>query len=422
MIRLNKRSIVTFIFCCCSIVTMAQQYKYKAALGAIAKTGFYQFNITPELATHLKTDLTDLRIIDEQNVMIPHITKKILPSFQANAFKEFPVLKNTITDSGKTVLLIENKGSNLVIDNKKVTGISEMVLFIKNSSVSRYATLSGSNDQTHWFIISDNILLSKKYETTENYFINSINCYNADYTYFKLIINNENADPFNILKVGSYYDLYLQTFPFFISNPAPVVSQKDSSNGRSYIKIQTQKAYHIDELSFNITGPRFYERSASIFVPQNDDPGNTIGNVSSLDLTLSSKKENSFGIKTLKTKMLYLVIDNKDNPPLKISGVRLQQDIIQVIAYLEKDKKYFLLLDNEGATKPDYDIEIFKDSIPERPDTVSIGQLMNIEKEEPVVQKNNANKWWLWPAIIAAIGVLALLTWKLLTDMKKTGQ
>ena len=61
--------------------------------------------------------------------------------------------------------------------------------------------------------------------------------------------------------------------------------------------------------------------------------------------------------------VFFIVIKNADNPPLKIEKVFIQQQTISLVAYLEKGKKYSLIMGDPNAPLADYDLQIFKDSI-----------------------------------------------------------
>ncbi len=420
MIPLNKQSIM-LVFCfVCFAKSKAQNYTYSAALDTVKKSGFYKINITPQLSAHIKTDFTDIRIADEKGKWIPHLIKNSLPLFEPFSFTEFPLLTNKVNDSGKSILIVESNTNKKNKENIS-KNISEIILFIKNASVSRNASISGSNDKNKWFIIKENILVENNYETNDNYFVTSIKFSKSDYRYFKIIIENDKADPLNVIKVGSYnYPINDNIVNDFFTNPAPVYSQNDSSNGKSYIKIKNNEAYHINKLQIRTGGVKFFKRSANIYAAKNDSTENEIGYNSLLTFEISSAGPYEFYIKNFKAKYLYLVIDNEDNPPLQIKNVETQQRITKVIAYLEKDKKYFLLLDNAAAAKPDYDLEIFKDSIPAAIDTIGFGMLQNISASVIAAQKSNNNKWWLWPSIIIALSMLGFLTYKLLGEIKKS--
>lgn len=419
MIQRNKSLITAFMGCLCLVTANAQHFKYTAALDTVSKTGFYQVSITPELSAHVKTDFSDLRIADEKGAWVPHIIKTALPRFSQSALKEFPIISNQLNDSGKTILVLENKGMGLRAGNKELLDISEIVLYIKNTAVSRYAVLSGSNDQKNWFIINENILLARNYESDSSYFISSVKFNNADYKFFKLVIDNEKSDPLNILKAGTYFNITFQSVISSITNPAAVLTQKDSSDGRSYIKVQQTAAFHADEILVDAAGAKFFKRNAALFLPQNDS-STVLRYNPEFSFVIASGSSSLFSIKKIKAAVFWLVIENNDNPPLQIKAVGTRQTITNAVAWLEEGKKYFLLADDAMAQQPDYDIASFKDSIPANIPVINIGPFTKIETPVITEQKNTDNKWWLWPAIIGAISILGFLSWKLLADMKKT--
>ena len=419
MTQKNKCLLAVCIGCFAAVISMAQQFKYTAALDPVVKTGFYQLTVTPELSSHVKTDFSDLRIADEKGNWVPHIIQPVLPFFKQSALKDFPMVSNQLNDSGKTVLVLENKGMGLRIGNKNVIDIGEILLFIKNTSVSRYASLSGSNDQRNWYIVNEHILLTRNYESDSGYFISSVKFSAADYKYFKLIIDNEKSDPLNIFRAGSYFNTTFQSLINRTDNPTAVIAQKDSNNGKSYIKVLQTAPFHTDEIQVDAAGAKFFKRNAALFLPENDST-TALRYDPEFSFVLVSGTPNEFFIKKIKAKVFYLVIENNDNPPLQIKAVSTRQGIIHAVAWLEAGKKYSLLADNEAAMQPEYDIALFKDSIPANAPAIGIGTFKKTEPAAVTEQKNDNNKWWLWPAIIGTIAILGFLSWKLLADMKKT--
>lgn len=419
MILKNRNAITALLCCWVTATAAAQHFNYTAPLDLVSKTGFYQLTVTPELSSHVKTDFSDLRIADEKGNWVPHIIKPALPSVSRAAVTEFPIVSNRLNDSGKTVLVVENKGMGLHMGDKAIRSISEILLYIKNNTVSRYAVLSGSNDQKNWYIINENILLSRNYESDSGYFISSVKFSNADYTYFKLVIDNEKSDPLNILRAGTYFNISFQSVNSLVTNPAAGITQTDSSNGRSYIKVQQNAAFHIDEILVDAAGAKFYKRNAALFLAENDSNA-TPRNNPEFSFVLASGTSNTFSIRKIKAKIFWLVIENNDNPPLQVKAVSTRQNITRVTAWLEAGKKYVLLAGNEEAVQPDYDLAAFKDSIPLNLPVFSIGAFSKTETPAVAEQKNTHNKWWLWPAIIGSIAILAFLSWKLVADMKKS--
>jgi hypothetical protein len=419
MIKLQHKILVFALAMLVSAAGYSQAFKNAAKIDSVGTTGFYQINITPELSAYLKTDFSDLRIMDDKNRQVPYIVRSLLPGINQNVFNEFPVISNIKTDSGSTVLILENKGFPLKAGNVTQRSINELLLFIKNTSSKRYASLSGSNNNKDWFTISENFFLPRSYQADAASFISEIRFSTVDYKYLKLVINNDGADGLNIIKTGSYAELTFQSLkPLVTENPAAIIAQTDSNNQRSYITVTQTLPFQTDNITITVTGAKFYERRVWLYLPENDS-SNKPRATAEASFIIASNLQNQFAVKKFKASKFYLVVENKDNPPLQITAVATSQEPVCIVANFEKNISYTLQLNNEQATAPDYDIKLFKDSIAAVLPIVKCGPVFKNQQAENIsVAKNNSN-WWVWPVIIAAIIILGLLAFKLLADMKK---
>lgn len=419
MIKLQHKILVFALVMLVSAAGYSQAFKNAAKIDSVGTTGFYQINITPELSAFLKTDFSDLRIMDDKNRQVPYIVRSLLPTINQNVFNEFPIISNARTDSGNTVLILENKGAPLKIGNAAQRSINELLLFIKNTSAKRYASLSGSNNNKDWFTINENFFLPRSYQADAASFISQIRFSTVDYKYLKLVINNAGADALNIIKAGSYAELNFQGLkPLVIENPVAGIAQTDSNNQRSYIAVTQTLPFQTDNITIAVTGAKFYERRVWLYLPENDS-SNKPRVTAETSFIISSNLQNQFAVKKFKANKFYLVVENKDNPPLQITAVSTSQEPVCIVANFEKNISYTLQLNNEQAAAPDYDIKLFKDSITSVLPIIKSGPVFKNQQAENIsVTKNNSNRW-VWPVIIAAIIILGVLAFKLLADMKK---
>ena len=90
--------------------------------------------------------------MDEQNRPIPYIIKSAVPDLVEKKVEQLTILKNEITDSGKTLLIIENP---------KHERLTDIALTIRNAAVSRIADISGSDNLNTWFTIAEEVSLEK---------------------------------------------------------------------------------------------------------------------------------------------------------------------------------------------------------------------------------------------------------------------
>src|SRR5688500_20351508 len=74
MTQMNHNSI-SVIGLLLSICSQAQQFHHSCVLDTVKETGFYSIPVSPQLSAYIKTDLSDIRIADEKEQWVPHITK-----------------------------------------------------------------------------------------------------------------------------------------------------------------------------------------------------------------------------------------------------------------------------------------------------------------------------------------------------------
>ena len=309
---INKKLINFLFFFSVSLPTFAQKdgYKFYTNLDSIKKSGFYNIVLSPAINAKLKTDYSDVRIINNANKWVPHVFHSPVNEISRNAI-QFN-LKFSLQESNKTK-------TTIIINATKP--INNIELLIKNTSVQKFCTLSGSNDNNNWFIISDSILLNpipSEKSTVSNLKINFVE---SNYTNFKLVIYNRNKDPYNVLAILQNATT-IGFFSNFIDsswrNPVTTLVQKDSGKF-SYIKINQQKTFHFNEINIKAEGIKYYNRSVDLYISDNKTNSFTIPGrfIQSFSIANNSKLE--LKLPTQNAPTFYLTIHNEDNPALQIN-------------------------------------------------------------------------------------------------------
>ncbi len=178
---LRNNCLLLLLFCGNAFFASAQRFAYAAELDEVNSSGFYAINLLPALSAYTKADFADLRIVDNNNQWVPHLVKTWEPLRLKESLVGLKLIQNQLTDSGKNLLIIESIHAG---------NINNLVLFIKNTLVSRTALLSGSNNQKDWFIINDRIVLNRSNETGNEEYLQPIWFPPVAFRYFKIIINN----------------------------------------------------------------------------------------------------------------------------------------------------------------------------------------------------------------------------------------
>lgn len=373
----------------------------------MAKTGFYTVNITPELSSYVKTDFSDLRVMDDKDKQVPYVIRSVTPPVYINSSTYAPlaILKNDIADSGKTILVIKDTGK---------LEASNLLLHIRNASVSRIANLSGSDDGKHWYSVIENISLQKTYAVDGSSYLAEIRFPYNNYRFLKLVIYNGKNDPLNIMAVKKGAVITYSAVDFadvsrYKINPACNYAQIDSSDGYTYIRLHNPKPYHVSRISIKISAPKFFKRDADVIVPYRP-----VAN-----FTIKSDTLFNFYVPVFNSMDWVIKIFNGDNPPLLIKSITTLQEATAIVPYLEEGKAYKLVMSDANAATPKYDLQQFKDSIPDYLQQVKVGTVQPIPKTMQSANKSIFKKSWIWAVIIAILVGLIFFTTQLTKEVAK---
>jgi hypothetical protein len=408
-----KKIVSTLLFISIIFSCLAQTagYSFKADIVSVPQSGFYNIVISPEINSLLKTDYSDLRILNNSGKWVPHVLR--VPATERtdhNAIWDLDISKN-----GNNPTYTE-----LIIRSDKMQ-INNLLLQLKNTAVERFGDLSGSDDSTRWFVVNDSILLSPY--TTEDKNLSSIiiNFPPNSYKFYKLVVHNKGKAPYNFIdvkSVGSAAVTKGQPFSTFIENPLPVVKQKDSAKF-SYITVHQKAPYQVSKIALKIGGTKYFKRSVDLFV-HNLPRHNAESTRPFESFVLTNNSQLEFSLPVFKDSTFYLVVNNEDNLPLQIEEIRTYSPLHLATAFLEKGNAYSMIMGNANASMPNYDLQ--KNDIDPKKDTLTAAtgsiQKINAETSSNKISWLN-NKWLLWLVVAAAAVTLAFFTFKLANDVKK---
>lgn len=409
---MKKKWISLLLFSLISVCSVAQTggYKFYCRLDSVKTSGFYNIEIGPEINARLKTDYSDLRIVNAAGKWVPHILHTSAQE-QSNELlvmdSKFSIVENT---AAKTVLIAESRQSIS----------SNIGLVITNTAAERFCTLSGTHDKQNWFVINDSILINPvpAENATENFF--RIDFPSNNYRFHKMVIRNNGKDPFNIKSVVEYITSASITNPLYKLNKNPATSIQQQDSGKiSYIKITQALPYHFDNISLQLSGVKYYNRKVDVYIPLNDlhsyeNPGQLLQT-----FTISNNSTLQYKIPLTKAHVFYLLIRNEDNLPLVVNEVKTACSNHYLTAYLDAENRFKLIMDNEAAVMPDYDLSQLNNNIPDSIAVLQYGSITAAEETMATTAPLKNNNWMLWSAIAAALLILLFFTYKMLKEVDK---
>jgi len=364
--------------------------------------GFYRLLLTSEITGLLSDRFADLRISDQEGRMVPYLIAGDIS--KQSAFVAFPILKNETDTAGNTILELENNYPDRKIDR--------LTIQIKNAAVARAVRISGSNDQKNWYIIKEHMLTDLVVNNEGDSYSQSLLFPPSRYQYFRLLVSNNQSDPLNILQAGTQYTAPGSHGKDYVQNPPARFTQTDSSDGKTYLFIYQNMPYSVDRLELGVSHPALYSREATVysgtkaqeylssFVIRSDDP------VAGYPL---STREKSFVI----------VIENGDNPPLKVASVNLFAQKQYLFCFLQRGYSYKLLLGDSTLQAPSYDIKSFFESMSMNNAEIKYTGIVPIESKVEEKKPDSKDSKLLWAMIITSIALLGWFSFRLLKDMGK---
>lgn len=406
---MKKRWSSILLFCLINICCAAQTagYKFYSQLDSIKTSGFYNIALTPELSAHLKTDYSDLRIVNDSGKWVPHVLH----------FPEDVYPKDILR---APVKIEEKKNTNFfteIILKSDSFFLSEFDIFIKSTNATRAAKLSGSDNNKDWFVIEDSIILEPvftKDKVETKYHVEFPAC---NYKFYKVVIQNKNNDPVNVLSVSRNFSLTMYQLRFVVNNPTCKLQQMDSAK-TSYIKVTQGQPYHFESFNFKISGVKYFYRKVDMYLSNGNSSFSNPGELYQ-SFYISNKSALEFAVPFTNAKEFFLLINNEDNLPLKIDEVKTWCKERSLTVYLEKGNSYKLILDNLAAEMPNYDLSKLDIKPSDSTPFLSPRKIIAFEEKPTITTPQKNNNWILWTAVIAALLILLLFTKKMIKEVDK---
>lgn len=404
MKKMKIKLLISFLWSICFLNLSAQKTIVKAELNNLEKSGFYKIPLSIEFRSYLKNDFSNLRILDSAG-------KEQAFYIETESPKQYK------SDSLALKIISQNvirKQSQLIVENQEKLILTSIVLEIKNAYVSKELTIEGSADLTNWYALINktNIYCSDGKQLS---CMLPISLPRNDFPYLRISLNDSLTAPIFIKNVFCVkQDIQKGAYNIF---PSIQFSQKDSSDKNTYVNVNLKKIQQIDRMAFFISGLPFYNRKIS-YSYTNDS---IFSQFSYLGI-LNSNSQNSFDFNNEAVTKIRFKIENEDNQAIKIDSIHFLQTLKNAVVYLNKAEKYFLLAGHDSLQFPSYDIQAFKQKMPEYLPIVE-AKITNIETLlEPKKAEDElnifTNKWFIWTALILVGALLIYISFKMLSEMK----
>lgn len=399
-----------------SALPAVAQYTAKAQIMPVPEKGFYNIPLSPEVRAISQFNGNDIRLVDDKGKEIPYLVHIGAPAKTANQFIPYRITEQIIADTIQSVT-ITNAGN---------TKISSIFLEMTHADATRSINISGSNDQKIWYVVKDAFYINaaKDVSVPEHYKMLSFPVTN--FSYYKITINNGVKQPLQILQAGYFKEEQtVQPVPKRVNGVS--FTKKDSSDRYSYLHLDIVPANVIDLIVLHISAPAQYHRDAFIsLIPVQRAITRSPAITYPARIALSSDQEASIDINALfggyKQNSFEIAIENKSNTPLSIDSISAYQLPVTLQAELDPAHTYSLHFGDSTAKAPEYDLIYFKDNIPEHTGTAALKSVEMIKLPAGAMLQvaSDPYKYLVWLGLCIAGIVIALLTTRMIRDMKKS--
>ncbi len=382
--------------------------------GDIAK-GYAMVELTPEIYHAASRDLRDLRMVWMDNGQM-----KALP-YDIVSYEETAVKKHSVTVINKG---INNAKSTATVFLGESTGLhNNLEIQTADRDFIKQVTIEGSNDKTDWVKLDSSGTIADVSASGDDFRRTGVTYSPNDYRYLRITLTGDG----NPVSIDSVYILYRSEK----AKPerqlsVNIVSRKIIEKDRSESIILTSgfNNLKLQSLSFSVDSVNF---SRDIVIFGSHDMKEWVfigeGKLELLKLPRSKQQSLSVPVNSPGYRYLKVVIKNRDNPPLKISGVAAKFIPEYLLFPCEKGGSFRLYLSNPAAKAPEYDlVKLSSEIMTTQPPLWTVSQLQNnpVYKMEPEKVPESEKHKWLLPGILAVlVAVLAIVIIKSLPHITK---
>lgn len=387
------------------------QYQTTGKIKEVSQNGLHEIILSPAIRSCSNQDLSDIRIFDSKENEIPYFIQSNT-NIASNTFEEYEIISKTV---------LPKKSTSIILALPSTKSNNQLSLIIANSDAAKKYSVSGSDNQKDWFGISNSQTLNDLNNSSTTTVVKTIFYPLNTYHYLKIDFDDQKTLPVNILKAGNF-NTQLQKNTLQEIVPEKSVTAEIRSRKETQIHILFDVPQVINQITFEITKPTYYNRKAILYkkVKRETKRKSQIVEKEIASFELNPNSNNIFTIPEIFEKEFFIKIENHDNQPLSISKIKYHQKPISIVADLNSNEHYHLKTGNKSMTAPDYDLSNFKNNIAHNlPQTF----IYDIQQKAAVKdQKENKSlwqqSWFMWLCILLGGATILFFTASLVKDLK----
>jgi hypothetical protein len=395
---------------CGPCLVSAQRFSGEAPLPAAASNGYYHIAIEPGLSKYLTADFANLRITDADGTEVPYVMDAAR-EYRFSEFEEYHIEEK---------VQVEKCCTRLVFSNPNGQSMSHIHLKVRNADVYKKVMIQGSDDKKTWYGVKDWFTMNRFANPSSTTEFRIVDFPLVDYQHLRMTISDSVTAPLNIESVGFYRDsVAVQKYNLITDAVVAIKEHPRQKETRVIIKMDTLQ--WIDQLKIRPTGPPLFQRKATVYnvTYAKNKKGRLVRYQDYLvEGMLTNDSTIAIPLDDVHAQELLIIVENGDSPALRFETIEVEQLARDVIAYLEKDKKYFVKIGSRETQQPVYDLALLRDRIKGALPVIRPGPV-KIQKA-PTAQDTRTffSSAYMWAAIAGIIILLGFLSVKMIRELK----
>lgn len=397
-------------------VTFAQESVVNGEINQVKKDSLYRIHIPHNVRSYSAKDLRDFRIWDTKGNQVPYFVQPTTTYKRTNIsdFTEFSIISSTIIVDSSATYIFKNPYKS----------IDQAALLIANYQGNKSYRLEGSNNQKQWFGIVNSGQLYQLNHPTETSVYKVIHFPLCAYQYLKVVFDDRNSLPINLLKIGKAASKTATTVTIDMEEIPVKLIEFSEKDKKTQIHVRFDRKEVINQIRIAITAPDLYSRKATLYRLQEREVKHKVESYRQRLATFSvrSDKDLIFDIPECVEKEVYVEIDNKDNPKLQISGIHFMQEPIYLVASLKKSEKYTITAGNEKLSFPDYDISSVTNTLKIELPIVQISSVVYVSPTKTIKKRISfwQQSWFMWCCIGFSALIISYFAFNLIKELDTT--
>ncbi len=370
-------------------------------------TEYHRITIPQEFRSLVGNAVSMIRIKDKNGHEVPYIFIQ-----KALDYTKFATVAYDKISTDSTQIFI--------IQNPTKRKVSNYVLEIANTNISKNYSIEGSHNKEEWFALENHGVLENLQSTAETSILAPIHFPLNDYTYIRIRMDDKRSAPINVLKIG-HIEIGNIEQDFEKLKQIRLATQEIKNEKITRLKISKAGRSMVDIIQFHISNPTYFTRTARLYSKEHvsNKKKNRSGHIGDYYFNLENANARQIELPASEyPETFYIEIQNDDNPPLRIDSITLYQKPISVVALLQKGEQYTLEADTTWKP-PIYDLAKLNMDFSKVTKEAIVSELHMQNASSKAASDNKSGKIILIIGCIAGVAVLFYFGASLIKDMKK---